>query len=141
MGGWAAILLIDGEKIILTGKALDTTHNRMELTAVLKAIEYVRKNYKEVKAIGLFSDSQYVIGLTARKEKLSKLFFKTKKGDEIKNAELVKELLEHAAYLTIKFVKVKAHQKKNDTVNYNIEVDKLCRKIMRGSLLPFFDRV
>lgn len=134
IGGWAAALFIGKEKIILSGKELNTTHNRMELTAVIEAIEYVRKMNSAFCGIKIYSDSQYIIGLTARKEKLFALNFETKKGDEIRNADLVKELLKLTECMPLQFVKVKAHQKKNEVINYNIEADKLSRKIVREAV-------
>ena len=41
IGAWAAIVIINIEKIVLKGVEINTTHNRMELMAVIKAIEYV----------------------------------------------------------------------------------------------------
>jgi ribonuclease HI len=131
VGGWAAIILIDTEKVILSGKETDTTHNRMELLAVIKSVDYIRKNYPGISEIKLISDSQYVIGLTSRKEKFTANNYSTKKGNDIKNMDLVKELLNHTEIINIKFTKIKAHQKKDETINYNIEADKLSRKIVR----------
>ena len=31
IGAWAAIILIDQQKIVLSGRENDTTHNRMEI--------------------------------------------------------------------------------------------------------------
>ena len=66
IGGWAAILFINEKKIILSGTETNTTHQRMELVAVIKAIEYIQKHDKSVKKIHIISDSQYIIGLTSR---------------------------------------------------------------------------
>lgn len=130
-GAWAAIIFMGGEKTVLSGAEEDTTHNRMELTAVIKAMEYVRRKHQSVHVINIISDSQYVIGLTGRKEKLSAKEFTTKKGMEIRNIDLVKELLNYEDCITVNFIKTKAHQKKHETANYNIEADKLCRRIVR----------
>ncbi len=135
IGAWASLLFTGQEKIVLTGNEADTTHNRMELTAVIKAIEYISKNFKGVAILNIFSDSQYVVGLTGRKEKLSAHQFITKKGNDIQNADLVKALLSLTECFEIEFIKVKAHQKKDETVNYNIEVDKLSRKLVREAVI------
>ena len=125
VGAWVAILLINGEKEqqLLSGTVTDTTHNRMELTAVIKALEYVRGNHREVTMLTIFSDSQYVVGLPAREEKMAGNRFTGKKGKELPNADLVKELLNYSRSFLIEFVKIKAHQKKNSVLNYNIEAD------------------
>jgi ribonuclease HI len=133
-GGWAALIFYGNEKIILSGKEINTTHNRMELTAVINAIEHVLEKLQPVKEITVFSDSQYVIGLRSRKEKFTASDFTTKKGTEIRNADLVKKLLNFEKQISIHFTKVKAHQKKNDTLNHNIEADLLCRKIVREAV-------
>jgi len=130
-GAWAAIIFIDEEKVVLTGEATGTTHNRMELMAVIKAISYVQDNHPTVTAIHIISDSQYVVGLTDRSEKLTAHNFTTKKGTQISNADLVKTLLQYIAELPLTFTKIKAHQKKDNELNFNIVADKLSRSIVR----------
>ena len=131
VGAWAAIILIGEEKIILSGTETNTTHNRMELIAVIKSLNFVKENHKKNSSVIVVSDSQYVIGLNARKEKLVKQNFKTKADKEIRNADLVEELYSLSRDIT--FVKIKAHQKKTSVINYNIEADLLVRKIMRDT--------
>lgn len=41
-GGWGVVLLFNGVSKELSGSATDTTNNRMELTAVLKAVEALK---------------------------------------------------------------------------------------------------
>lgn len=130
-GGWAAIIFIDEEKVVLTGEATDTTHNRMELTAVIKAIQYVKEHHPAITAIRIISDSQYVVTLADRKEKLSARSFSTKKGTDIRNADLVKLFLDLIVDPPVEFIKIKAHQKSDNELNFNIVVDKLSRSIVR----------
>lgn len=99
--------------------------------AVIKAISYVQDKYSSITAMDIISDSQYVVGLADRREKLTAQHFTTKKGTEIRNADLVKTLLTYIAELPLTFTKVKAHQKKDNELNFNIEVDKLSRNIVR----------
>ena len=131
IGAWVAILLIDGNKKVITGTATETNHNRMELTAVIKGIEYIKMHTISIKSIKIFTDSQYVMGLPLRKDKLTALDFATGTGKKIHNADLVISLLENLESFIVEWVKVRAHQKKKEVVNYNIEADTLCRKIMR----------
>jgi ribonuclease HI len=133
VGAWAAIILTGTEKKVLSGIVQDTTHNRMELAAVIKGIEYLKNNYQAITTIKVFSDSQYVTGLRDREEKLTAMDFFTKKGAAVQNADLVKELLALFSTLPVELIKVKAHQKKTGTVNYNIEADKLSRKMVRDA--------
>lgn len=131
IGAWAAILLIDNEKIKLCGYEHQTTHNRMELTAVIKSIEHICKNHGDFHSMRIISDSQYVVGLRDRSRKLSSSDFKAKSGSDIQNLDLVKVLISQMDLYIMHFEKIKAHQKKSALVNYNIEADKLCRKIVR----------
>lgn len=133
IGAWVAIIFTATGKKVLAETVDDTTHNRMELSAVIKGMEYIKNNYPGITTIKLFSDSQYVVGLPERKEKLSIAGFSTKKGNDIQNADMVKELFEHLSTLSVKFIKVKAHQKQGTTFNYNIEADKLSRKMVRDA--------
>ena len=56
-GGWGAILEYMGHEKEMSGGEMDTTNNRMELTAVIKALQLL----KEPCAVELYSDSKYVI--------------------------------------------------------------------------------
>lgn len=134
VGGWAAILLIGDEKIVLKGIARDSTNNRMELTAVIKALEWVREKYANISTIRIYSDSQYVIGLPGRKEKLVTAGFSTKKGNKLPNSDLVIALLEQLSLFTVEWIKIKAHQKNGSPENYNREADKLSRKMVREAV-------
>lgn len=60
-GGWAFIVLKDG--IVIHKQFLgviNTTNNRMELTAVIEALKWLKQNRNDVTII--YSDSMYVIG-------------------------------------------------------------------------------
>jgi ribonuclease HI len=131
VGAWAAVLLIDEQKIVLSGKENDTTHNRM---AVINAIKYIQQHFTIITKIKIVSDSQYVIGLIGRQSKFATSNFTTKAGNDICNVDLVKELLHLVSIINVEFVKIKAHQKATDVVNYNIEVDKLSRQLVREAV-------
>ena len=55
-GGWGAVLRYKGTEKEISGGEANTTNNRMELTAVIKALELL----KEPCEVTLYSDSQYV---------------------------------------------------------------------------------
>ncbi|NPA44951.1 MAG: ribonuclease HI [Chlorobi bacterium] len=135
VGAWASIILIEGDEILLKDYELDTTHNRMELLAVIKAFEFIEKEKFEYDSIVLKSDSQYVVEIERRMQKLKENNFITKKGTEIQNVDLVKKLISYIEKFPVKFIKVKAHQKKTSERNINIEVDKISRKIVRTYIL------
>jgi ribonuclease HI len=134
IGAWAAIILVKDQEILLKDKALNTTHNQMELLAVIKALEYIEKNNFNNLRIEIYSDSQYVVNLAERKSKLKNSNYLTKTGKEIQNRSLVEKIIHYIENLNIEFIKVKAHQKKSDEINYNRDVDKISRKIVRDYL-------
>ncbi len=55
-GGWGAILRYKQTEKEISGGEANTTNNRMELTAVIKALELL----KEPCQVTLYSDSQYI---------------------------------------------------------------------------------
>ncbi|MEO7766930.1 MAG: RNase H family protein [Ferruginibacter sp.] len=135
MGAWVAILLFDNKEIILRENESNTTHNRMELTAVIKAVEYIAEHMPGDIHIKVFTDSQYVVGLPLRAAKLSVDHFITKKGNDLQNADLVKVMIALLSRHSIYLNKVKAHQKKTGTMNYNIVADKISRSMTREAVL------
>jgi len=56
-GGWGAILCYQGNEKELSGGARQTTNNRMELLAVISALQAL----KEPCIVELYSDSKYVV--------------------------------------------------------------------------------
>lgn len=62
-GGWAAIILKDGEMAkILTGSAAPTTISRMELGAIIGALEWIKSTHGfENCQLHFHSDSQFVV--------------------------------------------------------------------------------
>jgi len=84
-GGWGAILRHGKAEIELYGGELDTTNNRMELTAVIRALEAL----KRPTTVELTSDSQYVLkGVTEWMEGWKKRGWKTASKAPVKNQDL-----------------------------------------------------
>lgn len=133
-GAWVALIFIEGKKIVLQKVVENTTHNRMELSAVISAVLYITENNIEYSGIEIYSDSQYVVDLVDRKEKLKNKLFITKKGTPIQNADLVQNLITLMEEFALIFIKVKAHQKPTSEINYNREADKLVRSILREAV-------
>ena len=55
-GGWAAVLSSDGREKEISGAERDTTNNRMELRAVIEALQALKRPLE----VRLYTDSQYV---------------------------------------------------------------------------------
>ena len=60
-GGWGAVLSWDGQMKELSGGQVDTTNNQMELTAVIKGLEALKRPVN----LHIVTDSKYVMqGIT-----------------------------------------------------------------------------
>lgn len=57
-GGWGALLLFEGHEKELSGSEAHTTNNRMEMLAVIRALESLKKPRSSAR---VYTDSQYVI--------------------------------------------------------------------------------
>ena len=105
-GGWGAFIQYDGDEKSISGNELNTTNNRMELTAVIKALEI----YDKSENIEIFTDSKYVMqGITEWIKKWKINHWKTLQKKEVKNKDLW-ILLDHVSQKhKIKWNWVKGH--------------------------------
>ena len=131
LGAWTAILLINKEKYYIHGVVKKTTHQRMELVAVIKALEHVLSRPESVKKCTIYTDSQYVADLLLRKERFLSSSFRTKKQTLVRNHDLIQEYFGLCKQINLQVIKVKAHLKKTSAHNYNREVDMHCRRLLR----------
>jgi ribonuclease HI len=84
-GGWAAILRTGGHEREISGGEAHTTNNRMELMAVIRALEAMKRS----SAIRLHTDSRYVMdGASKWMKKWKANGWKTADKKPVKNAEL-----------------------------------------------------
>ena len=105
-GGWAAIINIDNKIKKISGSVKDTTNNKMELMAPIKALQII----KEKQPIEIYTDSQYVkLGITDWVHKWIKNNWLTSKKEPVKNKELWIQLYELNKSHKIKWIWVKAH--------------------------------
>ncbi|WP_211248232.1 ribonuclease HI [Brackiella oedipodis] len=88
-GGWGAYLTYGSHHKKLFGGELDTTNNRMELMAVIEALQALNKP----STIELYVDSQYVKkGLTEWLPNWIKKNWRTSANKPVKNADLWQKL-------------------------------------------------
>ncbi len=105
-GGWAAIININSEIVKISGSVKDTTNNKMELMAPIKALQEIKKQ----QPIEIYTDSQYVkLGITDWIHKWIKNNWQTSKKEPVKNKELWIELYELTKSYEIKWIWIKAH--------------------------------
>ena len=55
-GGWAAIVLMNDDKYIISGFEKQTTNNRMEILASINSLKKIKEDYR----IKLYTDSNYL---------------------------------------------------------------------------------
>jgi ribonuclease HI len=105
-GGWGAVLLYSGRERELFGGATMTTNNRMELTAVIKALESLKRPV----AVEIYTDSQYVKnGIQTWISVWKKNGWKTADRKPVKNADLWLELDQLAREHHVAWHWVKGH--------------------------------
>ena len=120
-GGWAAIICTDNEVKKISGSEKDTTNNRMELMATIKALKEV--NSQDL--IEIYTDSKYVKnGITDWIHNWIKNNWKTSNKEDVKNKDLWIQLHELSNNSNIKWNWVKAHAGNS----LNEEVDLLAKK-------------
>ena len=108
-GGWAYIVCSEEKPHECSGGERETTNNRMELTAVIRALEYFKGiGAKEKPRIS--TDSQYVqLGISKWIKNWMKNGWKTSDGKAVKNRDLWVLLWDLSAGLNPEWHWVKGH--------------------------------
>lgn len=108
VGGWGAVLFYRGTKKEISGAEAETTNNRMELTAAIKALDTLKDGNYEIE---LYSDSAYLIN--AFKEgwitKWQLNGFKNANKKEVANIDLWQKIIDYNNKYKITWIKVKGH--------------------------------
>jgi len=106
LGGWGALMECDGKSRELFGGEVHTTNNRMELTAVIRALEALKRRCH----VRLHTDSQYVqLGISKWIHDWKKRNWRTADKKPIKNEDLWRRLDELAAQHDVDWIWVKGH--------------------------------
>ena len=88
-GGWGVLMECNGKRRELHGGTADTTNNRMELTAVIRALEALQRPSR----VRLHTDSQYVqLGISQWIHNWKKRGWRTADRKPVKNEDLWREL-------------------------------------------------
>lgn len=131
-GGWAFQIFNEGTIINHFGYQLDTTNNQMELTAAIKALEFLQNESEII----IFTDSTYVRnGITSWISNWKKNNWKNSQRKDVKNKILWEKLdiLNSRKNITWKWVK--AH----DINEHNNKVDLLAREAAENLIKSSFD--
>lgn len=119
-GGWAALLRFGDHEKTLSGGEIDTTNNRMELTAALQALQALKKPCR----VELYTDSEYLRkGITEWLPNWRARGWK-RKGGKLANAALWQALEAAAQPHTIDWRWIRGHAGHPE----NERVDRLARQ-------------
>jgi len=105
-GGWGLFIQYGDHSKKLSGAELETTNNRMELTAAIRALELLLEPCR----VDLFTDSQYLQkGMTEWLSGWKKRNWKRSDKSAVKNVDLWQALDQHNSRHKISWRWVKAH--------------------------------
>ena len=106
-GGWGAILRTKGQEKELSGSEKQTTNNRMEMMAVIAALEALKRPCR----VTITTDSQYVMkGMTEWLAGWKAKNWKTASKKPVKNVELWQRLDKAISPHTVEWQWVRGHQ-------------------------------
>lgn len=122
-GGWGALLKHGGKTKTLSGGERNTTNQRMELTACIRALEELKGKGLKVE---VYSDSAYLVNCFGQRWHVKWLRngWKNARGQPVENRDLWERLLGLTARHNVSFFKVYGHS--GDV--YNDMADQLARK-------------
>ncbi|MGI8944143.1 MAG: ribonuclease HI [Qipengyuania sp.] len=105
-GGWGALLRMGKREKELSGGEIDTTNNRMEMTAAIRGLNALTERCE----VDLYTDSKYLIdGITKWIEGWQRRGWKNASKKPVRNADLWHELIDASARHTIRWHWVKGH--------------------------------
>ncbi len=126
-GGWAAIIPLNKNNIIIRGGKENTTNNEMELMAVIEGLKSIDQSEK----VDIYTDSAYIEKAFNENwiDNWQNNNWKTANKQDVKNKELWLELLEQTKKHKVNFIKVKGHS--------DNKFNNLCDKIAVEESLKF----
>ena len=106
-GGWAAILMARGHEKEISGSEASTTNNRMEMQAVIEALQRLKRPCK----VKVYSDSAYIVSAFNQGwiQNWQRNGWQNAAKDPVSNRDLWEKLLNAARPHQIKWIKVKGH--------------------------------
>jgi len=135
-GGYGIVILYDDQHIELSRGFLNTTSNRMELMAVIVALERIEEFINGYE-ITIYSDSKYVVNAVEKGwlESWAHADWKRTTGRELKNADLWKRFYPLMMMHKFNFEWIRAHNghrfhDRADKLAYNSANGKRFRKDM-----------
>jgi len=106
-GGYGSLLRYGEITKEISGYALDTTNNRMEMTAVIEALRHLKRSCR----VNLYTDSKYVMkGMTEWLPGWIKRNWVNSKKMPVMNRDLWEEIMDLSKQHQVKWNWVKGHQ-------------------------------
>lgn len=123
-GGWGAVLKYGDHRKEFSDGEIETTNNRMELTAVIEGLKRIKYPCK----VDVYSDSAYTVNafLNGWVYAWEKSGWKKADNKPVLNIDLWKALLEQTRVHEVTFHKVKGHA--------NNELNNRCDELARAAI-------
>lgn len=131
-GGWSAIVYKENKCKVLSGHEVGTTNNRMELMAVVNALDYILGyDFKVDTDFEVYSDSAYVVN-SINNDWVTKWRFngwKTTRNDDIKNKDLWLKYIEYMSFIRKRGISVTVKKVKGHSGNtFNEYADEVAKR-------------
>ncbi len=123
VGGWGVVMKYKQHVKELSGGERNTSNQRMELTACIKALEEIKSKDKSVE---IHSDSAYLVNCIHQRwyERWQRNGWKNVKKQPVENRDLWERLLELLPQFDVQFKKVQGHA----GIELNERADELARQ-------------
>ena len=131
-GGWAAILQYNHRELVIGGNAADTTNNRMELQAVIAALEAL----KFPCAVSINTDSAYIAntGNGGWIRKWKQAGWKTASNKPVANKDLWERIAQLSQIHEVRFQKVIGHAGNYFNERADTEARAMCDSAKSGKI-------
>ncbi|WP_300464976.1 RNase H family protein [Desulfobacula sp.] len=141
--GYGAFLVINEKKPcletlkgrVVVRKFNNTSATKLEIQTLLWALNTIQPSGER---ITVFTDSQNIVGLPARRNRFEQNDYRSRKNRHIKYYLLYQSFFDLIDQLECNFIKVKGHKRshqKNEIDQYFSLVDKASRKALRQYLI------
>lgn len=142
--GYGACLVINEDQLsiessdhlnVIVKEFIDTSSTKLELQTLIWALTEIGELHKKTT---VYTDSQNIIGLPGRRDRLEKNDYRSGKGKLLRNHELYRAFYGLMDRLDCELIKVKGHQpsaQKNNVDRLFTLVDRAARKALKANTL------
>lgn len=112
-GGWSFIVVKDSKQVYADyGSSINTTNQKMELTAVVQALQYITKVRRPCDRVVIYTDSAYIVNCYLKEWYIGWMRngWKNYQNKDVANQELWYEIIPYFDDFWYSFKKVPGHQ-------------------------------